>query len=97
MFHIFKVIIYNSSLHLHLSVAYLLEADESGELIVKKDENSGVKWIPINEVRNYSTEPDMIVLYKKFNEKINIGTSTLGKPRYMGFHTKFSFCYARLH
>lgn len=60
----------NISSHLHLSVAYLLEADETDELIIKEDENSGVKWIPINEVRNYSTEPDMIVLYEKFNDKI---------------------------
>lgn len=60
----------NISSHLHLSIAYLLEADENDEVIVKKDENSGVKWIPINEVENYSTEQDMIILYKKFNEKI---------------------------
>ncbi|MDZ5010277.1 NUDIX domain-containing protein, partial [Clostridium perfringens] len=31
------------SSHLHLSVAYLLEADENDELIIKEDENSGVK------------------------------------------------------
>ncbi|MDO5518096.1 MAG: NUDIX hydrolase, partial [Clostridium sp.] len=30
------------SAHLHLSVAYLLEASEDEELIVKEDENSGV-------------------------------------------------------
>jgi ADP-ribose pyrophosphatase YjhB (NUDIX family) len=58
------------SSHLHLSVAYLLEADENDELIIKEDENSGVKWIPIDEVRIYSTEPDMIKLYEKFNQKI---------------------------
>lgn len=58
------------SSHLHLSVAYLLEADENDELIIKEDENSGVKWIPIDEVGIYSTEPDMIKLYEKFNQKI---------------------------
>ncbi|GAA0076461.1 NUDIX hydrolase [Clostridium sp. CTA-5] len=58
------------SAHLHLSIAYLLECDESEELIVKEDENSGVKWIPINEIHLYSNEPDMIKLYNKFNKKI---------------------------
>ncbi|WP_294377156.1 NUDIX hydrolase [uncultured Clostridium sp.] len=58
------------SSHLHLSVSYLLEADEHEELIVKEDENSGVMWIPINEIDKYSTEPYMIKLYKKFNTKI---------------------------
>lgn len=60
----------NIASHLHLSVAYLLEADENDELTIKEDENSGVKWIPINEVSKYSTEEDMIKLYEKFNEKI---------------------------
>lgn len=58
------------SAHLHLSVAYLLECDESEKLFIKEDENSGVKWIPINEIHKYSNEPDMIKLYNKFNEKI---------------------------
>ena len=60
----------NISSHLHLSVAYLLEADENDELTIKEDENSGVKWIPIDEVSIYSTEENMIKLYEKFNEKI---------------------------
>lgn len=60
----------NIASHLHLSVAYLLEADENDELTIKEDENSGVKWIPINEIANYSTEEDMIKLYEKFNHKI---------------------------
>ena len=58
------------SSHLHLSVAYLLEADESEELIINEDETRGVKWIPINKVDYYSSEPYMIEVYKKFNEKI---------------------------
>lgn len=60
----------NIASHLHLSVAYLLEADENDELIIKEDENSGVKWIPIDEVSKYSTEADMIKLYEKFNDRI---------------------------
>ena len=60
----------NIASHLHLSVAYLLEADENDELIIKEDENSGVKWIPIDEVSKYSTEADMVKLYEKFNDRI---------------------------
>lgn len=58
------------SSHLHLSVAYLLEADENEELIVNEDETNGVKWIPMNEIENYCSEPYMIEVYKKFHEKI---------------------------
>ena len=49
----------NIASHLHLSVAYLLEADDSDELTIKEDENSGVKWVPINEVLEASSEPWM--------------------------------------
>lgn len=58
------------SSHLHLSVAYLLECDENDELHIKADENSGVKWIPIDEIHNYSNEADMINLYNKLNAKL---------------------------
>lgn len=51
--------------HLHLSVAYLLEADEKELLIVKEDENSGVMWVPIDEVNVYSNEPYMQKVYGK--------------------------------
>lgn len=43
--------------HVHLSVTYLLEADENEEIHIKEDENSGVKWFPINEVVKVSSEP----------------------------------------
>ncbi len=58
------------SAHLHLNLCYLLEADEGDELIVKQDENSGVKWLPIDRLHDYSNEPHMVELYNKFNEKI---------------------------
>lgn len=58
------------SSHLHLSVAYLLEADENEALHIKEDENSGVMWIPIDQIDKYSNEPDMIDLYNKFNKKL---------------------------
>ncbi|MDP4159583.1 MAG: NUDIX hydrolase, partial [Bacillota bacterium] len=56
--------------HLHLSVAYLIEADENDLLIVKEDENSGVRWIPIDEIITFSTEPHMQMVYKKLISKI---------------------------
>ncbi len=42
--------------HVHLNTTYILEADEKEELKIKQDENSGVKWIPINEIFKESTE-----------------------------------------
>ena len=56
--------------HLHISVAYLIEADENEELVVKPDENSGVKWIPIKEIDKYSNEPHMKKIYNKIVSKI---------------------------
>jgi 8-oxo-dGTP pyrophosphatase MutT (NUDIX family) len=56
--------------HLHLSVAYLLEGDEKEQLVVKEDENSGVKWIPIDEVNEYSNEPHMQKVYDKLICKV---------------------------
>lgn len=64
------------SSHLHLSVAYLLEADENDELIVNEEETSGVKWLPIGELHIHCNEPHMIKVYNKFNEKINNTLST---------------------
>jgi len=51
--------------HLHLNAAYLLEADESDSLSVREGENSGVMWVPLDEVNRYSTEPDMFPVYEK--------------------------------
>lgn len=42
--------------HVHLNVTYLLEADETEEIHIKEDENSGVKWVPINNILNESSE-----------------------------------------
>lgn len=58
------------SSHLHLSIAYLLEADEDDELITNFEETKGVKWIPINEVKNNVSEPYMMKVYDKFHNKI---------------------------
>jgi 8-oxo-dGTP pyrophosphatase MutT (NUDIX family) len=58
------------SAHLHLSAAFLIEADEKDELIIKEDENSGVKWVPIDEVNTYSSEPHMQKVYQKLIDKM---------------------------
>lgn len=42
--------------HLHLNVTYLFEADEQQELFIKPDENSGVMWIALEDIKNKSTE-----------------------------------------
>ena len=56
--------------HLHLSVTYLIEADEDQVLTVKEDENSGVKWVPLHEVNTWSNEPHMHKLYEKLIRKL---------------------------
>ena len=38
--------------HLHLNITYLLEVDEKEIVRIKEDENSGVKWFLIEEVKN---------------------------------------------
>ena len=57
--------------HVHLNLTYLIEVDESESLRIKEDENSGVKWININEIDKYSNEEWMIKnIYNKLNEKL---------------------------
>lgn len=59
------------SSHLHLSVAYLLEANEEDELTINEEETSGVKWLPINELDILCNEPYIVnTVYSKFNKKI---------------------------
>ena len=42
--------------HVHLNVTYLLEADEGEKIHIKEDENSGVKWVLIEEILNVTSE-----------------------------------------
>ncbi len=59
------------SSHIHLNISYLLEVDEKETLHIKKDENMGVKWVPIEEVKNVSTEEWIKKnIYTKLNEKL---------------------------
>ncbi len=45
------------SSHLHLNVTYVAEADPAKPLRAKLDENSGVAWVPLDQVCSLSTEP----------------------------------------
>lgn len=59
------------SSHLHLNLTYLLEADDSDILVIKEDENSGVKWFAIGEAIEASSEPWMrSYIYEKLNSKL---------------------------
>ena len=58
------------SSHLHFNVTYLAEADESETLVVKEDENQGVKWFTFEEALKASSEPWMVEnVYKKLIAK----------------------------
>lgn len=64
------------SAHLHLSVAYVLIADETDRIQIKADENSGVKWIRIKDLNNEVNEADMKIVYNKIIDrakKLRIG------------------------
>lgn len=58
------------SSHLHLDCCFLLEADEGDELKIKEDENSGVKWIDIDEATKVTNEEKMKPIYAKLNSKL---------------------------
>lgn len=51
--------------HMHLSIAYILIADEEQELYINEAENSGVKWIDIEEMKQYCKEEKMLPVYYK--------------------------------
>ncbi len=51
--------------HMHLSVAYILIADEKEAVEINREENSGVMWIPIEELEKYCNEPEILVVYHK--------------------------------
>jgi len=56
--------------HLHLNLTYLLEADDRQSVHCKPDENSGVKWFPLSEVEDATSEPYMKIIYRKLNGKL---------------------------
>lgn len=58
------------STHLHISVGYLLVADENQSVSIKPDENSGVQWIPLSDLFKYCTEPEMSGVYGKLLNRL---------------------------
>lgn len=58
--------------HLHFDIEYLFEADEDDIVRIKEDENSGVKWVPLNEVKDYSTENKMKPVYQRLTDKLEL-------------------------
>ena len=59
------------SSHVHLNLTYLLEVDENEMLKIKEDENSGVKWINVEDVEKVSNEKWMVEnVYGKIRRKL---------------------------
>lgn len=54
--------------HLHLNGSYVLIADENDPLIQNEEETEGVMWIDADRIDEYSSEPDLIVVYNKLIE-----------------------------
>lgn len=53
------------SSHLHLNISYVLIADKEAKLKVNLEETSGVRWISIDEIEQYSNEPYLVEIYLK--------------------------------
>ena len=59
------------SSHVHLSVAYVLIANDDDPVFVKADENSGVKWFALDELLEIVNEPHMRVVYQKLIDRVH--------------------------
>lgn len=57
------------SAHMHLSVAYILIADEKETLKIKPDENSDVKWFPLDKFTEDYFDSKDLYLYNKLIQK----------------------------
>ena len=56
--------------HLHLNATYLFEANEKDTLRIAPEENSGVRWLTLDEALTASTEPWMVEhVYRKLIER----------------------------
>lgn len=56
--------------HIHISVAYIFEADDTDSIRIKEDENSNVAWQPIDEILNLTTEAHMKPVYEKLIQRV---------------------------
>ncbi len=62
--------------HLHLNVTYLAVADPAEHVRIKADENSGVKWVGLDEAVALSSEPWIRErIYRKLIEKTRAGAT----------------------
>ena len=60
------------SSHLHLNITYLAVADPAEHTRIKPDENSGVRWVPIEDAIRLSTEPWIRErIYRKLIDKLD--------------------------
>ena len=59
--------------HIHLSFAYLFEANEDEKIQIKENENSNIGWLTFDELLEKSTERHMLYVYKKIIERIKQG------------------------
>ncbi len=55
--------------HKHLNCTFLFEADDSAKTQIKKDENSAVAWLSLDDAEN-TPEEQMRLIYKKLNRKL---------------------------
>lgn len=58
------------SSHLHLNLTFLIEANEQEETRIKEEENSGVKWVDMEETKEVTKEAQMVPIYEKLNQKL---------------------------
>lgn len=56
--------------HIHFDVEFLFEADETLDLRIKEDENSGVEWIPFDEIDSKVNEEKMKPIYKSLIKRL---------------------------
>ncbi|MCU0104627.1 NUDIX domain-containing protein [Acholeplasma vituli] len=57
------------SSHLHLNASYILIADDQLPLKQNVEETNGVKWVNIDEITQYVSEPEMMPIYQKIIER----------------------------
>lgn len=58
------------SSHMHLNVTYAFFANDNEPLRLNEEETNGVKWIPVEKITDYVTEPEMLPIYIKIIERV---------------------------
>lgn len=57
------------SAHLHLSIAYILISSEKEKLVIKGDENSGVRWLTLDKFTQDYFDIHDVYLYNKLIQR----------------------------